>query len=88
MDGEVDIIDEDLIGVNKSLVENTVLNIEIGGSGYDTVAAIEGVDGKTAFTPRQSASSFERLANQMLHLGRDEVSDWLDAQRSTMTALV
>ncbi|GFS84797.1 hypothetical protein TNCV_2956931 [Trichonephila clavipes] len=28
------------------------------------------------------------LANQRLHLARDEVSDWLDAQRSTITALV
>ncbi|GFW71725.1 hypothetical protein TNCV_219391 [Trichonephila clavipes] len=41
-----------------------------------------------AFTPRQSASSVERLANQRLHLGRDEVSDWLDSQCSTLTALV
>ncbi|GFT60880.1 hypothetical protein TNCV_3616051 [Trichonephila clavipes] len=37
---------------------------------------------------RHSASSVERLANQRLHLRRDEVSDWLDAQRSTLTALV
>ncbi|GFV40497.1 uncharacterized protein TNCV_1288991 [Trichonephila clavipes] len=28
-----------------------------------------------------SASSVERLANQRLHLGRNEVTDWLDAQR-------
>ncbi|GFX42861.1 hypothetical protein TNCV_5072251 [Trichonephila clavipes] len=34
------------------------------------------------------AVSVERLANQRLHLGRDEVSDWLDAQRSTLTVLV
>ncbi|GFS88183.1 hypothetical protein TNCV_3149481 [Trichonephila clavipes] len=34
------------------------------------------------------AASVERLANQRLHLARDEVSDWLDAQRSTLTALV
>ncbi|GFU89380.1 hypothetical protein TNCV_1783621 [Trichonephila clavipes] len=33
---------------------------------------------KAAFTPRLSASSVERRANQRLHLGRDEVSDWLD----------
>ncbi|GFW60803.1 hypothetical protein TNCV_2672241 [Trichonephila clavipes] len=30
-------------------------------------------------TPRQRASSIERLANQRLDLGRDGVSDWLDA---------
>ncbi|GFT46673.1 hypothetical protein TNCV_3184761 [Trichonephila clavipes] len=30
----------------------------------------------------------QRLANQRLHLGRDEVSDWLDAQHSTLAALV
>ncbi|GFV30533.1 hypothetical protein TNCV_3348271 [Trichonephila clavipes] len=42
----------------------------------------------TAFTPRQPASSVERLANQRLHLGRNEVSDWIDAQHSTLTALV
>ncbi|GFV20548.1 hypothetical protein TNCV_4143091 [Trichonephila clavipes] len=36
---------------------------------------------KAAFTPRLSASSVERLANQRLHLARDEVSDWLDARR-------
>ncbi|GFU84507.1 hypothetical protein TNCV_1818391 [Trichonephila clavipes] len=36
---------------------------------------------KAEFTPRLSASSVERLANQRLRLGRDEVSDWLDAQR-------
>ncbi|GFU37385.1 hypothetical protein TNCV_4273581 [Trichonephila clavipes] len=29
--------------------------------------------------PRLSASNVERLANQRLHLGRDEVSDSLDA---------
>ncbi|GFX93647.1 hypothetical protein TNCV_1588241 [Trichonephila clavipes] len=27
------------------------------------------------------AVSVERLANQKLHFGKDEVSDWLDAQR-------
>ncbi|GFU19511.1 RNase H domain-containing protein [Trichonephila clavipes] len=41
---------------------------------------------KSAFTPRLSASSVERLANQ--RLARDEVSDWLDAQRLMLTALV
>ncbi|GFX62663.1 uncharacterized protein TNCV_4868231 [Trichonephila clavipes] len=34
-----------------------------------------------------SASSVERLANQRLYLGRDEVSDWLYAQCSTLTVL-
>ncbi|GFU77450.1 hypothetical protein TNCV_3498231 [Trichonephila clavipes] len=34
---------------------------------------------KAAFTPRLSASSVERLANQKFHFARDEVSDWLDA---------
>ncbi|GFT84064.1 hypothetical protein TNCV_1149471 [Trichonephila clavipes] len=34
------------------------------------------------------AASVERLANQRLHLGRDEASDWLDSQRSTLAALV
>ncbi|GFW47730.1 hypothetical protein TNCV_2829201 [Trichonephila clavipes] len=34
-----------------------------------------------AFTPRQPASSVERLANYRLYLARDEVSDWLDPQR-------
>ncbi|GFY19113.1 hypothetical protein TNCV_4224771 [Trichonephila clavipes] len=42
---------------------------------------------KAEFTQRMSASSVERLANQRLHLVRDEVSDWLDAQLSTLTAL-
>ncbi|GFU03794.1 hypothetical protein TNCV_1473861 [Trichonephila clavipes] len=42
---------------------------------------------KAEFTPSLSASSVERLANQRLHLALDEVSDWLDAQRSTLTAL-
>ncbi|GFU70647.1 hypothetical protein TNCV_528001 [Trichonephila clavipes] len=37
----------------------------------------------TAFTPRQSASSVDRLANQRLHLARYEVSDWLNDQHST-----
>ncbi|GFU41065.1 hypothetical protein TNCV_2973131 [Trichonephila clavipes] len=46
------------------------------------------LDPKAAFTPRKSASSIKRLANQKLYLGRDEVSDWLDAQLSTPTALV
>ncbi|GFX63982.1 hypothetical protein TNCV_41581 [Trichonephila clavipes] len=32
------------------------------------------------------AVSEERLVNQRLHLGRDKVSDWLDAQRSTALA--
>ncbi|GFT73339.1 uncharacterized protein TNCV_4009531 [Trichonephila clavipes] len=35
---------------------------------------------KATFTPRQSASSIERLTNQRLHFGRDEVCDWLDAE--------
>ncbi|GFU15307.1 hypothetical protein TNCV_954571 [Trichonephila clavipes] len=43
---------------------------------------------KDTFSLRQSASRVERLANQRLYLGQDEVSDWLDAQRSTLTALV
>ncbi|GFX23846.1 hypothetical protein TNCV_1788771 [Trichonephila clavipes] len=43
---------------------------------------------KAAFTPRQSASRVERLANQRLHLARDKVSDWLDAQCPTLTALM
>ncbi|GFV44633.1 hypothetical protein TNCV_1701931 [Trichonephila clavipes] len=43
---------------------------------------------KATFTPRLSASSVECLANERLHLARDEVSDWLDAQSSTLTALV
>ncbi|GFX77991.1 hypothetical protein TNCV_971461 [Trichonephila clavipes] len=43
---------------------------------------------KAAFTPRLSASSVERRANQRLLLARDEVFDWLDAQRLTLTALV
>ncbi|GFX33409.1 hypothetical protein TNCV_4122431 [Trichonephila clavipes] len=43
---------------------------------------------KAAFTPRLSTSSVESLANQRLHLARDEVSDWLDSQRWTLTALV
>ncbi|GFT33089.1 hypothetical protein TNCV_4368101 [Trichonephila clavipes] len=38
---------------------------------------------KAEFTPRLSASSVKRLANQRLHLGRNEVSDWLDARHST-----
>ncbi|GFV61118.1 piggyBac transposable element-derived protein 4 [Trichonephila clavipes] len=36
-------------------------------------------DPQASFTSRQSASSIERLANQRLHLARDEVSDSLDA---------
>ncbi|GFV19437.1 hypothetical protein TNCV_3663701 [Trichonephila clavipes] len=36
---------------------------------------------KATITPRLSTSSVKRLANQKLHLGRDEVSDWLDARR-------
>ncbi|GFY15310.1 hypothetical protein TNCV_1571211 [Trichonephila clavipes] len=39
------------------------------------------------FTPRLSASSVKRLANQRLHLGRNEVSDWLDARHSTFVRL-
>ncbi|GFW00048.1 hypothetical protein TNCV_3568381 [Trichonephila clavipes] len=35
-----------------------------------------------------SHQSCQRRANQRLHLGRDEVSDWLDAQSSTRTAMV
>ncbi|GFW03274.1 hypothetical protein TNCV_463881 [Trichonephila clavipes] len=42
---------------------------------------------KAEFTPRQSASSVKRLANQRLHLGRNEVSDWLDARHSTFVRL-
>ncbi|GFW98986.1 hypothetical protein TNCV_1782051 [Trichonephila clavipes] len=38
-------------------------------------------DFNAAFTPRLSASNVKRRANQRLNLGRDEVSDWLDAQR-------
>ncbi|GFU56134.1 hypothetical protein TNCV_711961 [Trichonephila clavipes] len=34
---------------------------------------------KAAFTPRQSASGVERLANQRLLFARDTVFDWLDA---------
>ncbi|GFU34718.1 hypothetical protein TNCV_1994241 [Trichonephila clavipes] len=34
-----------------------------------------------------SASSVKRLANQRLHLGRNEVSDWLDARHSTFVRL-
>ncbi|GFS90283.1 uncharacterized protein TNCV_508921 [Trichonephila clavipes] len=34
------------------------------------------------------ASSVKRLANQRLHLGRNEVSDWLDARHSTFVRLV
>ncbi|GFT76474.1 hypothetical protein TNCV_3022501 [Trichonephila clavipes] len=30
----------------------------------------------------------QRLANQRLHFARDEASDWLAAQRSTLTSLV
>ncbi|GFX83776.1 ion transport peptide-like [Trichonephila clavipes] len=36
---------------------------------------------------RLSASSVKRLANQRLHLGRNEVSDWLDARHSTFVRL-
>ncbi|GFV58512.1 HTH_48 domain-containing protein [Trichonephila clavipes] len=43
---------------------------------------------KAAFTPRQPASCVERLAHRRFHLGRNEVSDRLDAQRLTLTALV
>ncbi|GFT47318.1 hypothetical protein TNCV_3749061 [Trichonephila clavipes] len=43
---------------------------------------------KAEFTPRLSASSVERLANQKLHLGQNEVSDSLGTQRTTLTALV
>ncbi|GFU86278.1 uncharacterized protein TNCV_369341 [Trichonephila clavipes] len=42
---------------------------------------------KAEFTPRLSASSVRRLANQRLHLGRNEVSDWLDARHSTFVRL-
>ncbi|GFT06755.1 hypothetical protein TNCV_643101 [Trichonephila clavipes] len=49
---------------------------------------LKSVNVKAKFTPKLSASSVERLASQRLHLGRDKVSDWLDAQRSTLTALV
>ncbi|GFV14090.1 dynein heavy chain 5 [Trichonephila clavipes] len=34
------------------------------------------------------AANVERLANQRLHLERNEVSYWLDAQRLTLTAVV
>ncbi|GFS63263.1 hypothetical protein TNCV_1496691 [Trichonephila clavipes] len=34
-----------------------------------------------------SASSVKRLASQRLHLGRNEVSDWLDARHSTFVRL-
>ncbi|GFX16801.1 hypothetical protein TNCV_2517811 [Trichonephila clavipes] len=43
---------------------------------------------KAEFTPRLSASSVERRADQRPYLARDEVSDWLYPQRSTLTALV
>ncbi|GFW61429.1 hypothetical protein TNCV_346771 [Trichonephila clavipes] len=33
------------------------------------------------------AYSVKRLANQRLHLGRNEVSDWLDARHSTFVRL-
>ncbi|GFX56081.1 hypothetical protein TNCV_1954011 [Trichonephila clavipes] len=33
------------------------------------------------------AVSVKRLANQRLHLARDEVSDWLDAQRSQVSEM-
>ncbi|GFX48903.1 HTH_38 domain-containing protein [Trichonephila clavipes] len=42
---------------------------------------------KAEFTPRLSASSVKRLANQRLHLGRNEVSDSLDARHSTFVRL-
>ncbi|GFW24090.1 uncharacterized protein TNCV_4951341 [Trichonephila clavipes] len=38
--------------------------------------------------PRLSAPSVERLANHRLHHARGEACDWLDAQRSSLTALV
>ncbi|GFX04542.1 hypothetical protein TNCV_900701 [Trichonephila clavipes] len=41
-------------------------------------------DSKAEFTPRLSASSVKRLANQRLHLGQNEVSDWLDARHSAL----
>ncbi|GFW62941.1 c2H2-type domain-containing protein [Trichonephila clavipes] len=41
----------------------------------------------TEFTSRLSASSVKRLANPRLHLGRNEVSDWLDARHSTFVRL-
>ncbi|GFW01806.1 hypothetical protein TNCV_60581 [Trichonephila clavipes] len=37
---------------------------------------------------RQKSLGTSGLDNQRLHFARDEVSDWLDAQRSTLTALV
>ncbi|GFX57348.1 nibrin [Trichonephila clavipes] len=46
-----------------------------------------GVISSAEFTPRLSASSVNRLANQRLQLGRDEVSDWLDARPSTFVRL-
>ncbi|GFU04739.1 hypothetical protein TNCV_4377671 [Trichonephila clavipes] len=52
------------------------------------VALVDRLFSKAAFTQRQPASSVERLANQRVHLARDEVSDWVDAQRSTLAALV
>ncbi|GFX75283.1 hypothetical protein TNCV_3043051 [Trichonephila clavipes] len=42
---------------------------------------------KAEFTPRLSASSVKRLANQRLHLGRNEASDWLDARNSTFVRI-
>ncbi|GFU53167.1 truncated putative DD41D transposase [Trichonephila clavipes] len=43
-----------------------------------------------AFKTKQphSHQASQRQANQRLHLGRDEVSDWLDAQCLTLTTLV
>ncbi|GFV85442.1 hypothetical protein TNCV_3772661 [Trichonephila clavipes] len=43
---------------------------------------------KSEFTPKLSVTSVECPANQRPHFGRDDVSNWLEAQRSTLTALV
>ncbi|GFU68453.1 hypothetical protein TNCV_3869451 [Trichonephila clavipes] len=55
---------------------------------YERILQITKVsNSKAEFTPRLSASSIKRLANQRLHLGRNEVSDWLDARHSTFVRL-
>ncbi|GFW04528.1 death-associated protein kinase 1 [Trichonephila clavipes] len=53
----------------KSLVLQSIRTIE---------AFLSGGNADAEFTPRLSASSVKRLANQRLHLGRNEASDWRD----------
>ncbi|GFX45010.1 60S ribosomal protein L6 [Trichonephila clavipes] len=55
---------------------------------WATAALLQISENLIAFTPRQPVSSVERLANQRLHLARDEVSDWLDAQCSMLAAFL